>query len=53
MYVTIVTDPQVDSLLTPADNTIELALQVEHQTVDKMQIVARDGGVLDTQQVGL
>ena len=53
MYVTIVTDPQVDSLLTPADNTVELALQIEHQTVDKMQIVARDGGVLDTQQVGL
>ena len=53
MYVTIVTDPQVDSLLAPADDTVELALQVEHQTVDKVQIVARDGSVLDTQQVGL
>jgi hypothetical protein len=28
-------------------------LQIEHQTIDKMQIVARHGRILDTQQVCL
>lgn len=49
MHVAIVTDPQVYRLLTPADDAVQLALQVEHQTIDKIQIVARHGRVLNTQ----
>ncbi|AEW72948.1 hypothetical protein EcWSU1_01509 [Enterobacter ludwigii] len=53
MHVTVITDPQVNRLLTPADNTIEFALQIEHQTVNKMQIVMGHGRILDAQQVRL
>jgi chromosome condensin MukBEF complex kleisin-like MukF subunit len=34
-------------LLAPADDAVELALQVEHQPVDKMEIVARHGRILN------
>ena len=53
MYVAIVADPQVDRLLAPADDAIKLALQIEHQLVDKAQLHVAEGRVLDTQQVGL
>nr|VUD28304.1 Uncharacterised protein [Raoultella sp. NCTC 9187] len=53
MHVAIVADPQVDGLLAPAYDTIQLALQIEHQAIDKMQVVARDSRVLDPQQVSL
>ena len=53
MHVAVVTDPQVDRLLAPADNAVKLTLQIKHQTVDKMQIVVRHRRVLDAQQVGL
>ena len=53
MHVAIVADPQVNRLLPPADDTVQLALQIEHQTIDKIQIVARHGRILDTQQVCL
>ena len=53
MYVAIVADPQVDRLLAPADDAIKLALQIEHQLVDKAQLHVAEGRVTDTQQVGL
>ncbi len=49
----VVADPQVNRLLTPADDAVELALQIEHQPIDKMEIVARHGRVLNAQQVRL
>ena len=49
----VVADPQVNRLLTPADDAVEFALQVEYQPVDKMQIVARHGRILNAQQIRL
>ncbi|MNZ96746.1 hypothetical protein D3C78_1159530 [compost metagenome] len=53
MYVTVIADPQVNRLLTPADNTVEFTLQIEHQLVDEMQIVMGHRRILDAQQIGL
>ena len=53
MNVAVIANPQIDRLLTPADNTIELALQVKHQAINKMQIVMSQRRILDTQQIGL
>ncbi len=53
MHVAVVADPQIDSLLTPADNAVQLALQIEHQPVDELEIVMGKGRILDAQQVGL
>ena len=53
MHMAVVADPQVNRLLTPADDAVEFALQVEYQPVDKMQIVARHGRILNAQQIRL
>ena len=53
MHVSVVADPQVDRLLAPADYAVKFALQIEHQAVDKMQIVVRQRRILDTQQIRL
>ncbi|MNP16246.1 hypothetical protein D3C76_1086340 [compost metagenome] len=53
MHVAVIADPQVNRLLTPADNAVEFALQIEDQTIDKMQVVMGQRGILDAQQVSL
>ncbi len=53
MHVTVIANPQIDSLLTPTDNAIQLTLQLKDQPIDKLQIVARQGCFLDLQQMGL
>ena len=53
MHVSVVADPQVDRLLAPANNTIEFALQIEDQTVDKVEVVVCHGRILDAEQIGL
>ncbi|MNY59197.1 hypothetical protein D3C86_1956150 [compost metagenome] len=40
-------------MLSPADNTVEFALQVKDQTINKMQIVMGQRSVLNAQQVCL
>ncbi len=53
MDVAVITNPQVDGLLTPANNTVQLALQIDNQAIDKMQIVFIENGVLNQQQIRL
>ena len=53
MHVAVIANPQVNCLLAPAHNAVELALQIEHQPVNKLQIVMAERGILNTQQVSL
>ena len=53
MHVAVIADPQVDCLLAPADNAVEFALQIENQTIDKMQVVMGQRRILNAQQVSL
>ncbi|MNV73189.1 hypothetical protein D3C71_1663230 [compost metagenome] len=53
MHVAVVANPQVDSLLAPTDDAVELALQVEHQLIDEAQLRATQCSILNAQQVGL
>ncbi|MOA07943.1 hypothetical protein D3C78_1276740 [compost metagenome] len=53
VHVAVVANPQVDSLLAPTDDAVELALQVEHQLIDEAQLRATQCSILNAQQVGL